>query len=178
MAFSNGYAAARVLASRAAILTGCYPGRIRLIDWIAGHKRPNAKLKVPDWNMKIDHERILLPEALKEAGYATSFIGKWHLMPTRKKELMKDHFPESHGFDQNIGAVNGDSQRGGDCFSSFDMPNITSKEGDYLTDRLTDYALEFIDQQQNNPFFLYFSYYTVHWPIMGKPELVASIRQS
>ena len=174
MSFTNGYAACTVCSpSRAAILTGCYPGRTHLTDWIDGHDRPFAKLQVPDWNMKMEHDRILLPEALKELGYATSFIGKWHLLPINEKELKKDHFPETHGFDQNIGGREWGQPKGrGQYFHPFDMPNVTSKEGDYLTDRLTDYAVDFIDQKQNDPFFLYFSYYTVHWPIEAKPELI------
>ena len=178
MTFTNGYAACTVCSpSRAAILTGCYPARTHLTDWIAGHRKPFEKLKVPDWNMKIDHERVVLPEALKELGYSTSFIGKWHLLPHRDKDLMKDHFPESHGFDQNIGGREWGQPKGrGKYMHPFDMPNVTSKEGDYLTDRLTDYAVEFIDQQENNPFFLYFSYYTVHGPLMAKPELIAKYK--
>ena len=53
------------------------------------------------------------------------------------------------------------------------MPNVVSKPGDYLTDRLTDYAVDFIGEKRDEPFFLSFSYYTVHTPIMAKPELVA-----
>ena len=66
MLFTNGYAACTVCSpSRAAILTGKYPARLKLTDWIDGHKRPYAKLTVPDWNMRLEHKEVLLPEALK-----------------------------------------------------------------------------------------------------------------
>lgn len=180
MSFTNGYAACTVCSpSRAAILTGCYPGRLHLTDWIAGHNKPTAKLAIPDWNMKIDHERIVLPEALKEAGYATCFIGKWHLMPINEPQNMKDHFPESHGFDSNIGGREWGQPKGkGKYFFPWDMPNVEGgKEGDYLTDKLTDYAVDFIDKKKADPFLLYFSYYTVHGPLMGKPEIVEKYKE-
>ncbi len=174
MSFTNAYAACTVCSpSRAAILTGAYPARIHLTDWISGHKRPKAKLAVPDWKMYIDHERVTLAEALQEQGYATSFIGKWHLIPHLQPELMPHHYPESHGFDQNIGGREWGRPLGaGMYFHPFDLPNVESKEGDYLTDRLTDYAVEFIEEKKEDPFFLYFSYYTVHGPIIAKPELL------
>lgn len=53
--------------------------------------------------MYMDHERITLPEALKEGGYNTAFIGKWHLMPNKDKERFSKHFPTAHGFDVNYG---------------------------------------------------------------------------
>jgi arylsulfatase A len=172
MRFSNGYAACTVCSpSRAAILTGVYPGRSHLTDWIAGHPGRDKKLKIPDWQMYMDHERILLPEALKENGYKTFFLGKWHLMP--KGKTSKEHYPTSHGFDVNIGGREWGQPKGkGRYFHPFDMPNVTSKEGDFLTDRLTDYAVDLIAENKKDPFLLYFSYYTVHSPIMGKPELV------
>ena len=175
MRFSNGYAACTVCSpSRAAILSGCYPARLKLTDWITGHKRPYAKLAVPDWKMKLDHERVLLPEALKEGGYDTIFLGKWHLMPIGQPDF-EEHYPTSHGFDINIGGREWGQPKGkGKYFSPFDMPGLDDgKPGDFLTDRLTDAALDWLGSRDpQKPFLLYLSYYTLHGPIMAPPELV------
>lgn len=127
--FTNGYAACTVCSpSRAAIMTGQYPARLHLTDWIAGHKKPKAKLKVPDWKMHMDHSLTTLPEALKSKGYATGFFGKWHLMPHQNKDIVNDHVPEKHGFDHNIGGREWGQPKGtGKYFYPWDMPGI--KEG-------------------------------------------------
>lgn len=176
MLFTNAYAACTVCSpSRAAILSGCYPARLHLTDWIAGHNDPKAKLKIPDWKMNIDHERIVLPEALKEAGYATGFFGKWHLMPNGQPD-MREHFPTNHGFNINIGGREWGQPKGkGKYFHPFEMPGMDEgKPGDYLTDILTDKAIEFIDQNgKKKPFLLYFSYYNLHSPLMAPADRVA-----
>jgi len=180
MLFTNAYAACTVCSpSRAAILTGCYPARLHLTDWIAGHNKPKAKLAIPDWKMKIDHQRVLLPEALKEAGYSTAFFGKWHLMPNGQPD-MAEHFPTKHGFDINVGGREWGQPKGpGKYFSPFGMPNLDDgKPGDYLTDKLTDAAVDFLDKtKRDEPFLLYFSYYTVHGPLMAPPELVEKYKK-
>jgi len=175
MRFNNGYAACTVCSpSRAAILTGRYPARLNLTDWITGHKRPYARLAVPDWETRIAHERVLLPEALKEGGYDTIFLGKWHLMPIGKADFDR-HYPTDHGFDVNIGGREWGQPKGrGKYFSPFDMPNLDDGEpGDFLTDRLTDAAIDYLDSRdRKKPFLMYFSYYTLHGPLMAPPELV------
>ncbi len=178
MRFTNGYSACTVCSpSRAAILTGRYPARLHLTDWIDGHRRENPKLLIPAWKMKIDHELTTLPEALQQAGYRTQFIGKWHLMPIGKPDFQQ-HTPEFHGFDSNIAGREWGQPKGpGIYFSPFGMPNLDDGEpGDYLTDKLTAAAVEFIETAKEKPFLLYFSYYTVHNPLMAKPELVAKYR--
>jgi arylsulfatase A len=180
MLFTNAYAACTVCSpSRAAILSGQYPARLHLTDWIAGHNNPTAKLTVPDWKMKLDHERMLLPEALKKGGYATAFFGKWHLMPNGQPD-MKEHFPTDHGFDINVGGREWGQPKGpGKYFSPFGMPNLNDGQpGDYLTDKLTDSAVAFLNEtKRENPFLLYFSYYTVHGPLMAPASLVAKYKE-
>ncbi len=82
MKFTTAYSASTLCSpSRAALMTGCSPARLQLTDWIPGQVQINRKSLVPDWKTYIDKERILLPEAMKEQGYATCFAGKWHLIP-------------------------------------------------------------------------------------------------
>src|SRR5687768_5364890 len=91
MRFTQAYSACTVCSpTRASLLTGKNPAALRLTDWISGHKAPFAKLRVPDWNMQLPKEETTLAERLREAGYATGIVGKWHLGPDD---------PAEHGFD-------------------------------------------------------------------------------
>ncbi len=174
MKFTQAYSACTVCSpSRAAILLGKYPGRTHLTDWIAGHKRKNPKLKIPDWNMRMEQDEVTLAEAMTAGGYRSQFVGKWHLMPIGQDDF-DEHYPTSHGFEGNIAGREWGQPKGpGKFFAPFGMPNLPDGEkGDFLTDALTDEAIRFIDSSKDEPFFLYFSYYTVHGPIMAPPELV------
>ena len=106
--FTNAYSACTVCSpSRAALMTGKYPGRTHVTDWIRGHGHPYAQLSVPDWTMKLDHDHTSLAEALQSVGYKTAHVGKWHLMPSGESD-QDDYLPTRHGFDRNIGG----NQRG------------------------------------------------------------------
>src|SRR5687768_10761519 len=80
MRLTQGYSACTVCSpTRAAVMTGNYPARLHVTDWIEGHKRPHAKLKVPDWTMHLAHEETAIAEVFRDVGYATAHVGKWHL---------------------------------------------------------------------------------------------------
>ena len=179
MKFTQGYSACTVCSpSRAAILLGKYPGRTNLTDWIAGHRRGNPKLLIPKWNMRMALEETTLPEALGEAGYRSQFVGKWHLMPIGAPDF-KEHFPQAHGFEGNVGGREWGQPKGkGKFFSPYGMPGLDDGQaGDFLTTSLTDAAIDFIESAKDDPFLLYFSYYTVHGPIMAPPALVEKYKK-
>ncbi|MDW8309318.1 MAG: sulfatase [Verrucomicrobiales bacterium] len=166
MRFTQAYAACTVCSpTRAALMTGKYPARLHITDWITGHVRPYAKLRVPDWRMFLPHEERTIAEVLRDAGYATASIGKWHLGGP-------DFYPQHHGFDVNIGGFDKGSPPS--YFSPYNIPTLADgPPGEFLSDRLTDEAVRFIQKHRDRPFFIYLPHYAVHTPLMGKSNVIA-----
>lgn len=169
MRFTSAYAACPVCSpTRASILTGKYPARLHLTDWIPGRTPPGVKMRPPDWTRHLPLSEVTIPEALKPAGYVSASIGKWHLGE-------EDFYPEKQGFDVNFGGCELGATSA--YFYPYKIPNIRSgKTGEYLTDRLTDEALAFLESSKSRPFFLYLAHYAVHTPVEAKPEMAARYR--
>lgn len=165
--FTQAYAACHVCSpTRASILTGKYPARIQLTDWLPGRKdRVFQRLLGPNQRLELPQEEVTLAEALKEHGYRTAHIGKWHLGE-------EPSGPTAHGFGVQIPRWNKGWPKTG-FHAPFDLEGLDDKPGDYLTDRLTEEAERFIDENQQQPFFLYLSHFAVHDPIQGRMDLVA-----
>ncbi|WP_105614892.1 sulfatase [Vallitalea okinawensis] len=164
--FDNAYAACPVCSpTRASILTGKYPASLELTNWIGGKTR--GKLIDAPYIDHLPLEENNIAKSLKESGYATWHIGKWHL----GKEPF---YPQHQGFDVNIGGCHwGHPWKG--YFSPYSIENLDDGEsGEYLTDRLTSEAINLIEKHEENeqPFFLNLWYYTVHTPIQGKQEYI------
>jgi arylsulfatase A len=177
--FTNAYAACPVCSpTRASILTGKYPARLNLTDWIPGRKQwPTAKLLVPGFNQHLPFEETTIAEALKPLGYRTASIGKWHLGGP-------DSYPEKHGFDINIGGdhrgtpfSSGEGGSRASYFGPFDLPGLKAGKGEFLTEILTRSAQSFIRETAGkSPFFLYLPHFTVHTPIQAPEEMAARYR--
>lgn len=170
MRFTNAYSACTVCSpTRASLMTGLYPARLHLTDWIAGHKRPFAKLNVPDWTMHLDLEQPNLAKTLKAHGYATASIGKWHLGGP-------EYYPEKQGFDLNLGGT--DKGQPPTYFSPYKIPNLPDgPEGEFLSDRLTNEAIKFITANKDKPFFLYLPHFAVHQPIAAKKDVIEKYKK-
>lgn len=172
MRFTDAYSACTVCSpTRAAVMTGKYPARLHLTDWIAGHVRPYAKLKIPDWTKQLRLEEVTIAEALKAAGYATAHVGKWHLGP-------RGFWPTDQGFDVNIAGCElgaPPSYYWPYKWKGLELKNLKltpETEGQYLTDRLGDEAVRVIRGFRDRPFFLYLATYQVHMPKQPKKEYV------
>ena len=161
MRFTDAYASCPVCSpTRASIMTGKYPPRVNITDWIPGQNPNNRKLKTPEDRANLALDEVTLAEALREEGYATFFAGKWH--------LGSDNFlPQDQGFDINKGGHHKGSPPGG-YYTPYKNPQLEDgPDGEYLTDRLTDETIEFIKTNRDQPFLAYLSFYTVRTPIQA-----------
>jgi arylsulfatase A len=169
--FTDFYAACPVCSpTRASILTGKYPQRVNITDWIPGRKDlPDQRLKRPEIRNELPLEEVTIAEALKKSGYATAIIGKWHLGG-------KGFEPQKQGFDVNIAGDETGTPRS--YFAPFEnkngkMPGLEKADaGEYLTDRLAAEAEKFIDANKDKPFFLYLPHYAAHTPLKAPQALI------
>jgi len=162
--FSHAYASGSVCSpSRAAIMTGKHPARVNITDWIPGNAPKDEKLLGPENLDELPLEETTLAESLKANGYKTFFAGKWHLGS-------EGYLPENQGFETNIGGHHAGSPPGG-YYTPYKNPKLSDgPEGEYLTDRLTNESINFLDTIGQNPFFLFLTYYSVHTPIQANKQ--------
>ncbi len=172
MIFTNAYANAPNCApTRASLMSGMYTPRhgVYTVGNPARGKSENRMLIPSPNNTELDGSFVTLAEALKENGYTNCHVGKWHLGDDDKTS------PEAQGFDVNIGGNHAGSPRA--YFSPYKNKNLADgPEGEYLTDRLTDEALNFVEQNKDKPFFLYFAHHAVHTPIQAKTDIIAKYK--
>lgn len=168
--FTNAYSSSPVCSpARASILTGKSPSKLNITDWIPGDDPKNRKLLGPKDFDHLPLEEITIAEALKEKDYVTFFAGKWHLGGG-------EFTPENQGFDVNIGGSHYGQPPGG-YYSPYKNNKIKDgPEGEYLTDRLTDETISFINANSNNPFFVFLSYYSVHTPIQPNKDYIKKFK--
>lgn len=169
--FTNGYAPASNCApSRACVITGQYTPRHGVYTvWNSDRGKPSTRKLIPEPNTEhITPENITIAEVLKDGGYRTITLGKWHLSED----------PTQHGFDINIGGDTRGLPYPDGYHSPYEFPNLTQPEpGEYLTDRLTSEAIAFLREPRDQPWFMYLPFYAVHTPIQGKEELTEKYEQ-
>ncbi len=172
MRFTNGYAANPVCSpTRFSILTGRYPTRRGCTNFFSGKKA--GRFRPAPLNDRMPLDEITLAEMLKQQGYATFFAGKWHLGPNEA------FWPEQQGFDINKGGHSRGGPYGGKkYFSPYGNPRLTDgPDGEHLPDRLASETVQFIQQHQEEPFLAYLAFYSVHTPLIGRPDLVKKYQQ-
>ena len=186
--FTDAYSASPVCTpTRAALMTGESPARLNITNHAGGHppnyRKEGTDVETPLWLRHLPLERVTIAEQLKKAGYATGFVGKWHLSNNSKAEpgtpgaklTEPDLRAEHQGFDINIGGC----KMGGppSYFSPYKIPNLRGKfDGEYLPDRCADECIDFIRSAKtegDRPFLLCWWNYSVHYPFHAPADLIA-----
>lgn len=169
--FTDAYAACPVCSpTRASIMTGQWPQRTGITDYIGAEMpekwRRNTILRPAPYGDRLALDAPTLAKAMKAAGYATFFAGKWHLGP-------EGWWPENQGFDINMGGIDRGGPYGGNkYFSPYGNPRLPDgPAGEHLPDRLATETAKFIEVNKERPFFAYCAFYSVHTPLMAREDL-------
>ncbi len=169
--FTDAYAASPVCSpTRASILTGKYPARLHLTNFIAGDGTPpEASFQVPDWQKYLPLREKTLPEYFKEAGYHTAHFGKWHLSKEKMPPHSLTHNPEKQGYDVSFVTYK--------PVPPMAQPWQTPENDAHNVRMITEKALDFITHNKNHPFFVMLSHNSIHNPLMEKATLVQKYRE-
>ncbi len=169
MLFTQAYAACPVSSpTRASIMTGKYPARLQLTNFIAGNRTDLSSPVLPaSWKPYLEAKETTIPELLKETGYSTGMAGKWHLGGHDSIA------PWNQGFNYSrmIGK-NGLDYYNYSIFLDSYKNEFADNGTEYLTDKLTDYGIEFIKESKSKPFFLYLAYSAPHVVIVPRPDKI------
>ena len=165
MRFTNAYAACPVCSpTRASIMTGKYPARLHLTDFIAGNNKDTYPLSQPDWQKFLPLEEITFAEVLKENGYNTAIFGKWHLSKEKMPPGSLPFNPDKQGFDESFVTYKPSG--------SMIQPWQEAEHDAHNVDTITSLAIDFLERNKSNPFFLFVSHNTIHDPLKEKAETI------
>ncbi|WP_077540979.1 sulfatase [Sedimentisphaera cyanobacteriorum] len=166
MKFTDAYAAAPVCSpTRASIMTGKYPARLHLTQYIKAGSPSDEKLTVPDWTAYLPLEELTAAELLKDAGYTTGHFGKWHLNKDKDYELGRPGDPGSQGFDDVLTTHKPGAG-----------PESPYENDAHHVRQITERAVSFIEANKDKPFFCYISHNSIHDPEIERDELIEKYR--
>ncbi|MGH7570625.1 MAG: sulfatase [Gemmatimonadota bacterium] len=161
MVFTDAYASASICSpTRAGLMTGKYPARLHITDYIPGAPYPFARVTTPRMTMGLPLEEITIPEMLEAKGYVSGHFGKWHLNRDKEYEPDRPGDPASQGFDVVLTTVKPE-----DDADPFGDPHSVEK--------ITERSLRFLENNREGPFFLYVAHHVVHRPLHETPEHIA-----
>lgn len=165
MQFTNAYAACPVCSpTRASIMTGKYPARLHLTDFIAGNNKDKYPLSQPDWQKFLPLDEVTFAEILKENGFKTALFGKWHLSQDKKPPGSLPFNPDKQGFDETFVTY----KPSGGLAQTWQQAEIDA----HNVDTITSLAIDFLERNKSNPFFLFVSHNTIHDPLKEKAETI------
>jgi arylsulfatase A len=167
MHFTDAYSSCAVCSpTRAALMTGKYPARLHLTDFIPGNPYMQKPLVQPSWQKFLPLEEITMGEVFREQGYRTALIGKWHLSREKRPPESDMYNPDKQGFDEYMVTYK-PLNRGTD--PEHDPHNV---------DSITDRSIRFIEENSETPFFLVVSHNAIHDPLMESEARIKEFEQT